>query len=70
MAFLNSIAVQNKKKIHRKKSVRHGEFVNDRMISIFFYSFRLLIILEDKNYKLKMPKNYLLIYQAGKSPID
>ena len=36
---------------------------------VFFHAFRLLVILEDKNYKLKIPKN-LLIYQSGKSPID
>ena len=36
---------------------------------VFSYAFRLLVILEDKNYKLKISKN-LLIYQSGKSSID
>ena len=61
--------VRKEKEKFERKDRGMGKWVSSQAVSGSFRAFRLWLVVEDKSYKLKIPKK-VLIYQPGKSPVE
>ena len=61
--------MRKEKEKFERKDRGMGKWVSSQAVSGSFRAFRLWLVVEDKSYKLKIPKK-VLIYQPGKSPVE